>query len=62
MSLEELHIHDHEAGQSGEISRNERKARKTLLEGLGLKKVEGITRVTIKRSRNVSVALHFLIR
>lgn len=50
------HEHSHEAPQvqyGGEIGKNEKKARKAL-EGLGLKKVEGITRVTVRRPRNVS--------
>lgn len=38
-------------------SRSERKARKALI-SLGLKKVPGITRVTIRRPKNVRFALH----
>ncbi|GHJ89817.1 hypothetical protein NliqN6_6219 [Naganishia liquefaciens] len=51
MSIEDLSIQD-TAAQSLELSRNEKKARKAL-EGLGLKKVEGIERVVIKRPRGV---------
>lgn len=51
MSIEDLSIQD-TAAQSLELSRNEKKARKQL-EGLGLKKVEGIERVVIKRPRGV---------
>jgi nascent polypeptide-associated complex subunit alpha len=51
MSVEDLSIQD-TASQSLELSRNEKKARKAL-EGLGLKKVEGIERVVIKRPRGV---------
>jgi nascent polypeptide-associated complex subunit alpha len=36
-------------------SRSERKARKALL-GLGLKKVSGITRVTLRRPKNVCLS------
>ncbi|KZT57470.1 nascent polypeptide-associated complex, alpha subunit [Calocera cornea HHB12733] len=48
------HEHDHEQGDGLEKiqSRAERKARKALL-GLGLKKVPGITRVTLRRPKNV---------
>lgn len=61
----EGHSHDHAAEESsgipagaqvmvgGDLNKNEKKARKQL-EGLGLKKVEGITRVTLRRPRNVS--------
>jgi nascent polypeptide-associated complex subunit alpha len=38
-------------------SRSERKARKALL-GLGLKKVTGITRVTLRRPKNVRLMKH----
>lgn len=38
-------------------SRSERKARKALI-SLGLKKVPGITRVTIRRPKNVRFVLH----
>ena len=62
------HDHDHEHGHSHEHeedptsqaaldkiqSRSERKARKALLT-LGLKKVQGITRVTLRRPKNVRV-------
>lgn len=56
------HDHDHEheedptsAAALDKIqSRSERKARKALL-GLGLKKVPGITRVTLRRPKNVRV-------
>jgi len=58
------HDHDHEDHEEEEEdptsatalekihSRTERKARKALL-GLGLKKVPGITRVTLRRPKNV---------
>jgi len=56
------HDHDHEheedptsAAALDKIqSRSERKARKALL-GLGLKKVPGITRVTLRRPKNVRI-------
>ncbi len=61
MSVEEIHAdhsdhegHDHgDVAVKAEMGRNERKARKALLE-LGLKKVEGINRVVMRRSKNVS--------
>jgi nascent polypeptide-associated complex subunit alpha len=54
------HSHDHDneedptsAAALDKIqSRSERKARKALL-GLGLKKISGITRVTLRRPKNV---------
>ncbi len=52
------HDHDHEEDPTSAAaldkiqSRSERKARKALL-GLGLKKVSGITRVTLRRPKNV---------
>jgi nascent polypeptide-associated complex subunit alpha len=52
------HDHDHEEDPTSAAaldkiqSRPERKARKALL-GLGLKKVPGITRVTLRRPKNV---------
>ena len=49
--------HDHGASKTQFVdvqSKGERKARK-LLEGLGLKKVEGIQRVTLRRPKNVSL-------
>jgi NAC domain len=51
------HDHDHEEDLTATTaeknqSRSERKARKALL-GLGLKKVPGITRVTLRRPKNV---------
>jgi len=51
------HDHDHEDPTSAAAlekiqSRSERKARKALL-GLGLKKVPDITRVTLRRPKNV---------
>jgi nascent polypeptide-associated complex subunit alpha len=52
------HGHDHEEDPTSAAaldkiqSRSERKARKALL-GLGLKKVPGITRVTLRRPKNV---------
>lgn len=54
------HDHDHEEDPTSAAaldkiqSRSERKARKALL-GLGLKKVSGITRVTLRRPKNVCV-------
>lgn len=54
MSIEELSINDNASNSvSVELSKNEKKSRKAL-EGLGLKKVEGITRVTLRRPRGVS--------
>ncbi|KAI5452521.1 GAL4 enhancer protein [Naganishia albida] len=52
MSIEDLSIQDTSASQSLELSRNEKKARKAL-EGLGLKKIEGIERVVLKRPRGI---------
>ncbi|WWD20435.1 nascent polypeptide-associated complex subunit alpha [Kwoniella shandongensis] len=55
MSIENLTINDEEipAGATVDIqSRPERKARKAL-EGLGLKRVQGIQRVTLRRPKNV---------
>ncbi|RSH81008.1 GAL4 enhancer protein [Apiotrichum porosum] len=54
MSIENLTLEDNlESGVTVEIhSRPERKARKAL-EGLGLKKVPGIQRVTLRRPKNV---------
>jgi nascent polypeptide-associated complex subunit alpha len=55
------HDHDHDHSEEDPTSqaaldkiqsRAERKARKALL-GLGLKKVSGITRVTLRRPKNV---------
>jgi nascent polypeptide-associated complex subunit alpha len=52
------HDHDHEEDPTSAValdkiqSRSERKARKALL-GLGLKSVPGITRVTLRRPKNV---------
>lgn len=51
------HDHDHEDPTSNAAldkiqSRAERKARKALL-GLGLKRIPGITRVTLRRPKNV---------
>jgi nascent polypeptide-associated complex subunit alpha len=54
------HDHDHEEDPTSAAaldkiqSRAERKARKALL-GLGLKKVPDITRVTLRRPKNVCV-------
>ena len=54
------HDHDHEEDPTSQAaldkiqSRSERKARKALL-GLGLKKVPGITRVTLRRPKNVRI-------
>lgn len=66
-SIEEVHSdhsdhegHDHEEDPTSQAaldkiqSRSERKARKALL-GLGLKKVPGITRVTLRRPKNVRI-------
>merc|ERR1712071_27308 len=53
MSIEELSINDSSNVRSSvELGKNEKKARKAL-EGMGLKKVEGITRVTLRRPRGV---------
>ena len=54
------HDNDHEDPTSAAAldkiqSRSERKARKALL-GLGLKKVSGITRVTLRRPKNVCLS------
>ncbi|KAG6874065.1 hypothetical protein C0995_006922 [Termitomyces sp. Mi166 len=55
---EHEHDHDHEEDPTSAAalekiqSRSERKARKALL-GLGLKKVPGITRVTLRRPKNI---------
>ncbi|EMD38394.1 hypothetical protein CERSUDRAFT_82646 [Gelatoporia subvermispora B] len=52
------HDHDHEEDPTSQAaldkiqSRSERKARKALI-SLGLKKVQGITRVTLRRPKNV---------
>jgi len=54
MSIEDLSINDAPSGSASvELGRNEKKSRKAL-EGLGLKRVEGITRVTLRRPRGVS--------
>lgn len=54
MSIEDLSINDAPTGSASvELGRNEKKSRKAL-EGLGLKRVEGITRVTLRRPRGVS--------
>lgn len=56
------HDHDHEDDPTSAAaldkiqSRSERKARKALL-SLGLKKVPGITRVTLRRPKNVCLSL-----
>ena len=55
------HDNDHEEDPTSAAaldkiqSRSERKARKALL-GLGLKKVPGITRVTLRRPKNVCLS------
>lgn len=55
------HDHDHDEDPTSQAaldkiqSRSERKARKALL-GLGLKKVPGITRVTLRRPKNVCLS------
>lgn len=52
-----------ETGESGMpagtmvYSRNEKKARKSIAK-LGLVKVPGITRVTLRRPKNVSIGIH----
>ncbi|KAH8117373.1 hypothetical protein DFH11DRAFT_1006701 [Phellopilus nigrolimitatus] len=55
------HSHDEDPTSAAALdkiqSRAERKARKALL-GLGLKKVPGITRVTLRRPKNVCFPLH----
>ena len=64
MSVEEIHSEhsEHEDDPTSQAaldkvqSRSERKARKALL-GLGLKKVPGITRVTLRRPKNVLFVL-----
>ncbi|KAJ7751972.1 nascent polypeptide-associated complex alpha subunit [Mycena metata] len=57
MTIPHDHDHDHEDPTSAAAldkiqSRSERKARKALL-GLGLKKIPNITRVTLRRPKNV---------
>ncbi|WVW87099.1 hypothetical protein I302_109156 [Kwoniella bestiolae CBS 10118] len=52
MSIENLTIDDTESTQIDIQSRPERKARKAL-EGLGLKRVQGIQRVTLRRPKGV---------
>lgn len=64
------HDHDHDHEQEDDPtsaaalekiqSRSERKARKALL-GLGLKKVTGITRVTLRRPKNVGFLKRVLL-
>jgi len=64
MSAEEIHSEhsEHEEDPTSQAaldkvqSRSERKARKALL-SLGLKKVPGITRVTLRRPKNVLFVL-----
>lgn len=60
----EEHDHDHEGHDHDDVaevpldkiqSRAERKARKALL-GMGLKRITGINRVTMRRPKNVSDA------
>lgn len=59
------HDHDHEEDPTSAAaldkiqSRSERKARKALL-GLGLKKVPGITRVTLRRPKNVRGSFYII--
>ena len=59
----EGHVHEHEEDPTSQAaldkiqSRSERKARKALL-SLGLKKVPGITRVTLRRPKNVSRGIY----
>lgn len=54
MSIQDLSINDSQSNvHAVEIGKNEKKARKAL-EGMGLKRVEGITRVTMKKGRGVS--------
>ena len=58
------HDHTHEEDPTSQAaldkiqSRSERKSRKALL-SLGLKKVPGITRVTLRRPKNVRVPMPF---
>ena len=58
------HDHDHDEDPTSQAaldkiqSRSERKARKALL-GLGLKKVPAITRVTLRRPKNVCPTIVF---
>ena len=55
--------HDHEEDPTSQAaldkiqSRSERKARKALL-SLGLKRVPGITRVTLRRPKNVRIIVY----
>ena len=59
----EGHDHGHEEDPTSQAaldkiqSRSERKARKALLT-LGLKKVPGITRVTLRRPKNVRIPMY----
>lgn len=61
------HAHDHEEDPTSQAaldkiqSRSERKARKALL-SLGLKRVPGITRVTLRRPKNVREAYNEIRR
>lgn len=45
---------DEEGGARGKQSRSEKKSRKAM-QKLGMKPVPGVSRVTIKKSKNVSV-------
>ena len=66
-SIEEVHSdhsdHEHEEDPTSQAaldkiqSRSERKARKALL-SLGLKRVPGITRVTLRRPKNVRIIVY----
>lgn len=48
--------HEHDGDRMMVLNRNEKKARKILMK-LGLKPIEGIERVTIKRARNMIFAI-----
>ncbi len=47
-----LHAATDEAGGRGKQSRSEKKSRKAM-QKLGMKQITGVTRVTIKKSKNV---------
>ena len=66
VQIEEDESSDESEGEEGEVSvpagssvavhsRNEKKARKAITK-LGLKHIDGITRVTLRRPKNVSVS------
>ena len=69
VQIEEDESSDESEGEEGEVSvpagssvavhsRNEKKARKAIAK-LGLKHIEGITRVTLRRPKNVSAGIQW---